>query len=178
MTDIQWPRFMVFEQEKEGAPWRHNGTVHAPDAEMALLNARDVFSRRPEQAAMFVVPAEAIITKTREELADPDWAAAAGAGEPQTFLVFAKLFEQGACEHIAEVTAASTESALAAAIEAHKGDPPLWWWAFPQSAIHISDASEAASMFGPAREKSFKSSNEYPVVTMMRQLRGKIKREE
>jgi ring-1,2-phenylacetyl-CoA epoxidase subunit PaaB len=169
---------MVFEREKERAPWRHNGTVHAPDAEMALLNARDVFSRRPEQAAMFVVPADAITTKTREELADPDWAAGAAAGEQQPYLVFAKLFEQGPCEHIAEITAASPVAALAAAIEAHQGESTLWWWAFPASAVLSSQDADSAPMFGPARDKSFKSSNEYPVVTMMRKLRGKGKLED
>jgi hypothetical protein len=41
-------RFEVFQQERPGRPHRNIGSVHAPDVEMALLNARDVFARRPE----------------------------------------------------------------------------------------------------------------------------------
>ncbi len=39
MTD-QWPRFEVFKQDKVDGPIRNVGSVHAPDAELALLNAR------------------------------------------------------------------------------------------------------------------------------------------
>src|SRR3989337_2438869 len=70
MIDTQWPRFMVFQQEAVGKPFIHNGTVHAPDIDMALLNARDVFARRPQAVAMWVVPADSIFTQTREELAN------------------------------------------------------------------------------------------------------------
>jgi ring-1,2-phenylacetyl-CoA epoxidase subunit PaaB len=176
MPDMQWPRFMVFEQQKEGAPWRHNGTVHAPDTELALLNARDVFSRRPEQTAMFVVQADAITTKTREELAQADWAAGAATAEEQAYLVFAKTSEQGACEFATEIEANSPEAAIAAAIESGAASNPLWWWAFRKAETLMSGADDAASMFGPARDKTFKSSNEYPVVTLMRELRAKRKK--
>ena len=46
MTDTQWPLYEVFEQERPGQPHRNAGAVHAPDPELALQNARDVFVRR------------------------------------------------------------------------------------------------------------------------------------
>jgi ring-1,2-phenylacetyl-CoA epoxidase subunit PaaB len=67
-TDTQWPRFQVLLQEAEGKPHQDVGSVHAPDAEFALLNARDVFARRPACISMWVVPVEAIFSKTAEEL--------------------------------------------------------------------------------------------------------------
>ena len=37
--DSEWPLWEVFVQEKQGAPHEHAGSLHAPDAEMALQNA-------------------------------------------------------------------------------------------------------------------------------------------
>ena len=68
MTDTQWNRYQVFVQESEGKPHLDYGSVHAPDPELALLNARDVFARRPDCVSMWVVPVEAIYSNTAEEL--------------------------------------------------------------------------------------------------------------
>lgn len=56
----QWPLWEVFTQPKGGAPHEHAGSVHAPDAEMALQNARDVYTRRGEAVSIWVVPSTAI----------------------------------------------------------------------------------------------------------------------
>ena len=50
----------VFLQSAQGAPHEHAGNVHAPDAEMALTNARDVYARRGKVLSLWVVPANAI----------------------------------------------------------------------------------------------------------------------
>ena len=60
----QWPSWEVFTQEKTGAPHAHAGKVHAPDAELALQNARDVYGRRQEAVNIWVVPTEAITAST------------------------------------------------------------------------------------------------------------------
>jgi ring-1,2-phenylacetyl-CoA epoxidase subunit PaaA len=44
----------------------HAGSLHAPDAAMALRNARDLYTRRNEGVSIWVVPAEAIASS------DPD----------------------------------------------------------------------------------------------------------
>ena len=60
----------VFAQPKTGADHVHCGSVHAADAEMALQNARDVYSRRNEAVSLWVVPSEAI-SATKPEDAGP-----------------------------------------------------------------------------------------------------------
>lgn len=57
----------VFTQRKRGEPHQHAGSVRAPDKELALLNARDVYSRRNEAISIWVVPAEQITASTPEE---------------------------------------------------------------------------------------------------------------
>ncbi|RMF54809.1 MAG: 1,2-phenylacetyl-CoA epoxidase subunit B [Calditrichaeota bacterium] len=63
-TDTQWPLWEVFVQEKQGAPHEHAGSVHAPDAEIALQNARDVYARRGRLLSIWVVPSAAITATT------------------------------------------------------------------------------------------------------------------
>ena len=66
--DTQWPLWEVFLQSKSGQPYKHAGSVHAADKELALLNARDVYTRRNEGTSIWVVPAEYITASTPEEV--------------------------------------------------------------------------------------------------------------
>lgn len=58
----------VFIQSKPGLPHKHAGSLHAPDREMALQNARDVYTRRSEGTNIWVVPAAAITASTPEDV--------------------------------------------------------------------------------------------------------------
>ena len=58
--DSQWKLWEVFTQAADGTPHEHAGSVHAPDGEMALQNARDVYSRRGNVVSIWVVPSEHI----------------------------------------------------------------------------------------------------------------------
>ena len=57
----------VFRQEKEGDPMRHGGNVLAPDAELAVHYAREMFGRRQESVRLWVVRRADIL-----DLSDPD----------------------------------------------------------------------------------------------------------
>jgi ring-1,2-phenylacetyl-CoA epoxidase subunit PaaB len=59
----------VFIRSRTGLAHRHVGSVHAVDAEMALQNARDVYTRRGEGLSVWVVPSAAI---TASDPADKD----------------------------------------------------------------------------------------------------------
>ena len=67
--DTQWPLWEVFVQANPGIPHKHSGSVHAPDAEMALQNARDVYTRRGEGTCIWVVPSNEIVSSTPEDAA-------------------------------------------------------------------------------------------------------------
>lgn len=57
----------VFIQKKSGLPFKHAGSVHAYDKKMAIQNARDAYTRRGEGRALWVVPAEAIVSVPLDE---------------------------------------------------------------------------------------------------------------
>lgn len=55
-----WPLWEVFIRGQHGLNHRHVGSLHASDAQMALHNARDVYTRRKEGVSIWVVPSERI----------------------------------------------------------------------------------------------------------------------
>ncbi len=50
-----WPLWEVFIRSKNGLSHKHAGSLHAADAEMAMENARDVYTRRSEGISLWVV---------------------------------------------------------------------------------------------------------------------------
>ena len=57
----------VFVRSKGGLSHRHFGSVHAPDAELALRHARDTYTRRMEGVSIWVVPSAEIIASDPEQ---------------------------------------------------------------------------------------------------------------
>ena len=58
--DNEWPLWEIFIRGKHGISHRHVGSLHAPNAELAIKNARDVYSRRSEGLSIWVVEASKI----------------------------------------------------------------------------------------------------------------------
>jgi ring-1,2-phenylacetyl-CoA epoxidase subunit PaaB len=62
-----WPLYEVFVRGKRGLNHVHVGSLHAADAEMALHNARDLYTRRNEGVSIWVVKAEDITASSPAE---------------------------------------------------------------------------------------------------------------
>ena len=58
------PLWEVFVQPEFGAPHEHVGSVRAPDRELAVQNARDVYSRRGKVLSMWIVSSDEITATT------------------------------------------------------------------------------------------------------------------
>ncbi len=55
MVNNDWPLWEVFIRSKQGLDHKHAGSLHAADAQMAIENARDVYTRRMEGESIWVV---------------------------------------------------------------------------------------------------------------------------
>lgn len=66
-SDNQFPQWEVFVQSKSGLPFKHAGSVHAADAEMALQNARDLYTRRQEGTSLWVAPTESFVASSPDD---------------------------------------------------------------------------------------------------------------
>ena len=63
----QAPLWEVFVRSRRGLAHTHVGSLRAPDAHMALRNARDVYTRRQEGVSLWVVPATEIVASSPDE---------------------------------------------------------------------------------------------------------------
>jgi ring-1,2-phenylacetyl-CoA epoxidase subunit PaaB len=63
----EWPLWEVFVRAKRGLSHVHVGSLHAPDADMAIRNARDLYTRRQEGVSIWVIPADAIAASSPDE---------------------------------------------------------------------------------------------------------------
>jgi len=57
-----WPLWEVFVRARGGLSHRHAGSVHAPDAEIAIRHARDTYTRRMEGVSLWVVRSADIVS--------------------------------------------------------------------------------------------------------------------
>ena len=63
--------YEVFQQAKDGDPMRHGGNVMAPDAELAMHYARELFGRRNESTRLWIVRRADIAVLEDPDLLDP-----------------------------------------------------------------------------------------------------------
>ncbi len=69
-----WPLWEVFIRSRSGLNHKHVGSLHAADADMAIENARDVYTRRNEGISIWVVESKYVIASNpgdEESLFDP-----------------------------------------------------------------------------------------------------------
>lgn len=63
----EWPLYEVFVRSKHGLNHKHVGSIHAADNQMALENARDLYTRRSEGVSIWVVPSHTITASASDE---------------------------------------------------------------------------------------------------------------
>src|SRR5215212_10798910 len=61
------PLWDVFIRSKQGIDHKHVGSLHAADAQMAIENARDVYTRRMEGVSIWVVESKYIHASNPDE---------------------------------------------------------------------------------------------------------------
>lgn len=64
-----WSLWEVFIRSKQGIDHKHVGSLHAADAQMAIENARDVYTRRMEGVSIWVVESKYIHATNPDEAA-------------------------------------------------------------------------------------------------------------
>lgn len=68
-SGADWPLWEVFIRSKQGIDHKHVGSLHAADAQMAIENARDVYTRRMEGVSIWVVESKYIHASNPDEAA-------------------------------------------------------------------------------------------------------------
>lgn len=60
MKEKAMPLWEVFIRSRHGLDHKHVGSLHATDAQMAIENARDVYTRRQEGVSIWVIESKHI----------------------------------------------------------------------------------------------------------------------
>ena len=63
----EWPLWEIFIRSKQGLDHKHAGSLHAADAQMAIENARDVYTRRMEGISIWAVESKYIHASNPDE---------------------------------------------------------------------------------------------------------------
>lgn len=67
LNNSQGKLWEVFIQSKNNLPYKHVGSVHACDKEMAMQNARDLYTRREEGRGIWVVESQHIVASAPQD---------------------------------------------------------------------------------------------------------------
>jgi len=67
MSKKEWPLWEVFIRSKQGLSHKHAGSLRAAYAEMAINNARDVYTRRSEGVSIWVVESDKVTASDPSE---------------------------------------------------------------------------------------------------------------
>ena len=70
MSNKEWPLWEVFIRSKQGLNHKHVGSLRAPDATLALANARDVYTRRSEGISIWVVESNNVFASDPSDAAE------------------------------------------------------------------------------------------------------------
>lgn len=177
-------RYEIFKQDAPNQPHSNVGSVHAPDAEMALMHARDVYGRRPNAVSMWAVPESEIYatshepealsleleamsheerTKSQEPEAQGSWLKAHGS-RLTSYAVFRKTSQRRSMTYVAyagTVEANTPEDAVTAAMHKFPSPATFVWWVCPEAAISKTEAEAAPSWFEPAKDKVYRQQAYY-----------------
>ena len=69
-TNNQLPLWEVFIQSHSGSAYKHAGSIHASDKQMALQHARDIYTRRNEGRSIWVVRSTEIAASNPDDEAE------------------------------------------------------------------------------------------------------------
>ena len=171
--DTQWPRYYVFERPRRAAAMLHVGSVHGSDPEIALLNARDVFARRPDRQAMWVARADKIYSQTREQMVNAEPPEEQSDPSTDPYHIFQKSNPRGASVYVGKVIASDHPAALRAALNKYEIVAAWVYWVIADPDLIVSHAVEADELYESASDKPFRHENHFPVRTLMREIMRK-----
>jgi ring-1,2-phenylacetyl-CoA epoxidase subunit PaaB len=143
---------------------------------MALLNARDVFVRRPACFSLWIVPANMIFSMTAEELTlRPNWFSEIpkGSRDEDDFHLFEKRTHKGLNAHIGDIKASSPEEAMKIALETVANRSALVWWIFPASSVTRSTPEDIEALFAPSATKDYRDQSFFHTEAIMQKLKSR-----
>ena len=162
LPDGGWPMWDAFVRQNGGLSHVHSESVHAPDAETALLNARDAYLRRVEGVSLWVVPADKV-SKWESDSSDP--ARTDIAPRPAALWeVFVRHRRGLAHVHAGSMEATGPYDAIEKARRVYvTRDKGVSVWVVPAASVYAADPEDAAALFEPFADKDYRYPTFYEI---------------
>jgi ring-1,2-phenylacetyl-CoA epoxidase subunit PaaB len=157
-----WPRWEAFVRQNGGLAHVHSESVHAPDAETALLNARDTYLRRVEGVSLWVIPADKMSDWDSD---NPNPAPKdITAGPAALWEVFVRHRRGLAHVHAGSITATGPYDAVEKARPVYvTRDKGVNVWVAPAAYVNAADPTDAGALFEPFADKDYRYPTAYEI---------------
>lgn len=161
----QFGTFEVFVQPKEGKPFQHEGSVHAPDLELAWVLAKETFTRRFTCTSLYVVNTRDVyvspLTEGDKNAYDLLPEITEQAGSKKDFEIY-QLTKRGKQHvHVGTVQAVLPQEALVQAAKLYNtGNIVYNVWAIATAAIRFTTPEEK-ELWLTLPEKKFRDASDY-----------------
>jgi ring-1,2-phenylacetyl-CoA epoxidase subunit PaaB len=175
----QFGTFEVFVKPKEGKPFQHEGSVHAPNLEMGYILAKETFTRRFSCSSLCVVATKEIIvspiTDGKQNIYDTLEKPNGGMGEKTSFEIY-HLTKRGKQHvHVGSVEANSPLEAMYAGKGFVHSDQIIFnIWAIPTKTIRFT-APEDQNLWSTLPEKKFRDASDYKGGDKLSQIIEKLR---
>ena len=164
-TENQFATFQVFTQKKEDKPFEHGGIVHAPNIDMALIFAKEQYSRRFTCSGLAVTATTSVrttdISENKEDIYNFIQEPAESNSPKEAYEIFHLNKRGKQTVYTGSVEAGSYEEAAWEAKKAFHGTKPVYnLWIIRRDDILFID-EEDKDIWSTLGEKKYRDALDY-----------------
>lgn len=170
----QLPTYEVFIQIKEPRAYKHEGCVHATSLELALIFAKEQFSRRGMCSGIWVVDTQEVLVTDYTDNETDIYNGIEGSSNcsGQEYSIFHMIKRGTQHKFDGTVNAESAEQALVCAkTQIERKKPVLNAWVIPTAAI-LKTTAEDKAMWETTPKKLFREAIDYKTQDKLNQYKS------
>ena len=169
MNQKEWPLWEVFIRSKQGLNHKHVGSLHAVNFDMAIENARDVYTRRMEGVSIWVIESNQLHTSEPNDQVALSESDNHKIYKHPTFYnlpeelnhnmweVFVQSKQGLNYKHVGSLIALDVEMAIETAREGYtRKMEGVSIWVVQSNQIHANEPDEQDALFEPAHDKTYR----------------------
>ncbi len=175
----QLPTFEVFVQVKESRPFKHEGCVHATSMTMAMIFAKEQYSRRGTCSGIWIISTKDIVVTEYSDNNVDIYARFDDANEctGDNYSIFHMTKRGTQHNYVGEVSATSPETAISCArISIERKKPVLNVWVAKTNAI-LKTTEVDKEMWVTTPEKIFREAIDYKIQEKLKAFKEGNKNE-
>ena len=172
VTENQFITFQVFTQRKEDKPFEHAGIVHAPNIDMALIFAKEQYSRRNTCSGLAVADTSKVkttaVTDAKEDVYDLIQQPTETSSEKEAYEIFHLTKRGKQTVHAGSVEAGSFEEAAWEAKKVYQSDKPIYnLWLIRRQDVRFID-EEDKDIWSTLSDKSYRDAIAYKATDKLK----------